>query len=124
MRNHCSETTRTRLEKAILKIKDRGPDDTKTMIVDEKVFMFNRLSIMGLTESGMQPFTLKGNTLVANGEIYNYKQLKQELKESHKFQSESDCEVLLPLYDELGTDMFKILDAEFALVLYDKKMNV
>ena len=107
------------LEKAILKIKDRGPDDTKIMTVDGHVFMFNRLSIMGLSDSGMQPFTMKGSTLVANGEIYNYKQLKQELEKSYTFRSESDCEVLLPLYEKLGTDMFKILDAEFALVLFD-----
>jgi len=101
----------------------RGPDTSNVVTVNNNVFMFNRLSIMGLSINGMQPFSYKGNTLVANAEIYNYKQIKDELKSIHNFKSESDCEVLLPLYNEIGTNMFKYLDAEFAIVLYDEKLN-
>jgi len=101
----------------------RGPDASNVVSVDNNVFMFNRLSIMGLSMNGMQPFYFKGNTLVANAEIYNYKQIKEALKSKHDFISESDCEVLLPLYDEIGVNMFKDLDAEFAIVLYDSTLN-
>ena len=99
----------------------RGPDSSSILIENNNVFMFNRLSIMGLSINGMQPFNYNGNTLVANAEIYNYKQIKEELKSNYDFTSLSDCEVLLPLYDKIGLNMFKYLDAEFAIVLYDKK---
>jgi len=82
--------------------------------------MFNRLAIMGLTEQGMQPFTKDGSVLIANGEIYNYLQIKEQLTQ-HDFKSDSDCEVLLPLYEKFGVEFFEMLDAEFALVLYDKQ---
>ena len=85
---------------------------------------FQRLSIMGLTEAGMQPFELDGNYVVCNGEIYGFEKLRKELKrKGYSFMSDSDCEILLPLYKEYGTEMFKMLDAEFALILYDKKTN-
>ena len=102
----------------------RGPDDSSTFSVGDNTFMFNRLSIMGLSFNGMQPFSFNGNVLVANAEIYNFKQIKNELKNKHIFLSESDCEVLLPLYDELGFYMFNYLDAEFAIVLYDKNLDL
>ena len=58
--------------------------------------------------------------MVCNGEIYGFEALKRELlAKGYSFRSESDCEVLLPLYREHGTDMFRMLDAEFALILYD-----
>ena len=85
---------------------------------------FQRLSIMGLTEAGMQPFELDGNYIVCNGEIYGFETLRKELiKKGYTFKSDSDCEILLPLYKEYGTEMFKMLDAEFALILYDKETN-
>ena len=75
---------------------------------------------MGLTESGMQPFVLKNNVVVCNGEIYNFRFLKKQLiKDGYSFESESDCEILLPLYEKYGTSMFKMLDAEYACVIYD-----
>jgi asparagine synthase (glutamine-hydrolysing) len=79
---------------------------------------------MGLTEAGMQPFELDGNYVVCNGEIYGFEALRKELvKKGYTFKSDSDCEILLPLYKEYGTEMFKMLDAEFALILYDKETN-
>lgn len=74
---------------------------------------------MGLEPSGMQPFELDGSRVVCNGEIYGFEKIKAELSTKYNFKSGSDCEVLLPLWKEYGTDMFKMLDAEFALVLYD-----
>ena len=74
---------------------------------------------MGLAPEGMQPFTLDSSAVVCNGEIYGYEKLKEQLSKKYTFQSGSDCEVLLPLYREYGVDMFRMLDAEFALILYD-----
>lgn len=105
------------------KILKRGPDDQRIVSRDGRLFMFNRLAIMGLNETGMQPFIYHSNMLVSNAEIYNYKQIKSELMHDYKFKGESDCEVLLPLYDKYGIDMFKMLDAEFAIVLYDAKID-
>ena len=84
---------------------------------------FQRLSIMGLDERGMQPFCLDGDYVVCNGELYGFRPLRERLKEKYAFASESDCEILLPLYREYGLEMFRALDAEFALVLYDARKN-
>lgn len=98
----------------------RGPDDTRIVNTGDGYLGFNRLSIMGLTPEGMQPFELNGSYVVCNGELYGFRPLKDFLiGKGYKFKSDSDCEILLPLYKEYGTDMFKLLDAEFALVLYD-----
>lgn len=99
----------------------RGPDMERVLNTNHYSFMFHRLSIMGLNELGMQPFTKFNDVLVANAEIYNYEDLKQKV--DHLFVSESDCEVLLPLYHKYGIEMFNMLDAEFILVLYDSKLN-
>ena len=92
------------------------------MKTTEGILGFNRLSIMGLTPDGMQPFSLNDCLLVCNGEIYGFIKIKEELKKKgYTFKSESDCEILLPLYLEYGTEMFSMLDAEFALIIFDAK---
>ena len=99
----------------------RGPDETRIISPDDGVTMgFHRLAIMGLTEEGMQPFSLNGNFLVCNGEIYGFRKLKKELEKDYSFRSASDCEILLPLYEKYGVGMFGMLDAEYALIIYDK----
>ncbi len=105
-------------EKSLDKIVYRGPDSTE-VLKDKGIWGFHRLSIMDLTNSGMQPFMLNGSILVCNGEIYNFRKIKQDLEKKYEFHSESDCEVLLPLYREMGVEMFARLDAEYAIVLYD-----
>ncbi len=97
----------------------RGPDDSRVLEIGGGLLAFHRLAIMGLTPEGMQPFTLDSSAVVCNGEIYGYEKLKEQLSKKYTFQSGSDCEVLLPLYREYGVDMFRMLDAEFALILYD-----
>ena len=102
----------------------RGPDDERILDTGNGLMGFQRLSIMGLTPEGMQPFLLHGNYLVCNGEIYGFRPVKEALiRKGYAFASDSDCEILLPLYEELGTEMFSHLDAEFALVLYDAARN-
>ena len=99
----------------------RGPDDTRIIDTGEGIMAFHRLAIMGLNEEGMQPFSLNGNYVVCNGEIYGFEKIRDSLKVSYEFKSDSDCEILLPLYEKYGTDMFSMLDAEFACVIYDGK---
>ena len=98
----------------------RGPDCSRVVDTGKGLLGFHRLSIMGLTPSGMQPFELGGSYVICNGEIYGFEKLKEELTEKgYTFKSGSDCEILLPLYREYGTEMFSMLDAEFACVIYD-----
>ena len=99
----------------------RGPDDSRVVDCSDGLLAFHRLAIMGLTPEGMQPFSLDGDYVVCNGEIYGYEKLKAVLCEKYTFKSGSDCEILLPMYREYGTDMFSMLDAEFALIIYDGK---
>ena len=97
----------------------RGPDESRIVDTGRGLLGFHRLAIMGLSPEGMQPFALDGSYLVCNGEIYGFERWKARLAGKYAFRSGSDCEVLLPLYREYGTDMFAMLDAEFALILYD-----
>lgn len=99
----------------------RGPDMSRIEEAGDFFFGFHRLSIMGLNEEGMQPFRLNENVSVCNGELYGFRALKKSLEDEYSFKSESDCELLLPLYEKYGCDMFALLDAEFALVIYDAK---
>ncbi|MBQ0041881.1 MAG: asparagine synthase B [Lachnospiraceae bacterium] len=99
----------------------RGPDMQRFSEVDGGILGFERLSIMGLSEAGMQPFVLGANQVVCNGEIYGFRKLKEELSKDYTFVSESDCEILLPMYEKYGTDMFGMLDAEYACIIYDAK---
>ncbi len=97
----------------------RGPDMTRILETPTGWLCFHRLAIMGLDERGMQPFTLGEDMVVCNGELYGWREMKRELEGKYTFQSESDCELLLPLYREYGLGVFEKLDAEFALILYD-----
>ena len=109
------------VKKCLDRTHSRGPDQARVQDIGAGVLGFGRLAVMGLTESGMQPFSLNGNYVVCNGEIYGYKKIRQEMSDRYSFASDSDCEVLLPLYEEFKTDMFRMLDAEFACVIYDGK---
>ena len=101
----------------------RGPDDSRVIDVGQGILGFHRLSIMGLHPEGMQPFGLNGSWVVCNGEIYGFEKLKQALSKDYTFTSESDCEVLLPMYEKYGVGMFEKLDAEFACILYDGRQK-
>lgn len=116
--------TTEQFTKGFEKTVSRGPDDSRIITFDEGVIAFHRLSIMGLTPEGMQPFELGDNKLVCNGEIYGFRSLKEALEnKGYTFQSDSDCEILIPMYREYGLSMFRMLDAEFAMILYDGEKN-
>lgn len=117
-----TEMTSEEFERGFEATKSRGPDMSKIIDTGHGMLGFHRLSIMGIDESGMQPFSFEGNFVVCNGELYGFRKLKKELEEKgYAFESDSDCELLLPLYKEYGTEMFKMLDAEFSLIIYDGK---
>ena len=101
----------------------RGPDASKIIDTGDGYLGFHRLSIMGLDSTGMQPFKLGESFVVCNGEIYGFEKIREELSGKYTFESQSDCEILLPLYNEYGTDMFSMLDAEFACIIYDGKIK-
>jgi asparagine synthase (glutamine-hydrolysing) len=113
--------TQTMLES----IKHRGSDDST--IVTTTIFNIkknvsighNRLAINDLSSSGNQPFVLNGKKIVVNGEIWNHEELRTYLKtKGYNFKSNSDCEVILPLY-ELG-ELDK-LDGMFSFIILDKE---
>ena len=102
----------------------RGPDMSRFTECGSGWLGFHRLAIMGLNANGMQPFSLDGDMCVCNGELYGFRPIKTELVGmGYRFKSGSDCEILLPMYREYGTDMFKMLDAEFACIIYDSRRD-
>ncbi|MEA4965152.1 MAG: asparagine synthase B [Oscillospiraceae bacterium] len=101
----------------------RGPDCSRIEKAGRGCLGFHRLSIMGLTDEGMQPFHLDGDMAVCNGELYGFRPRKEALSKKYTFCSDSDCEIILPLYREYGLSMFEKLDAEFAMVIYDSKKD-
>ncbi len=108
----------------LLRTVDRGPDDQRVVEGPFGLMGFGRLAIMGLTPEGMQPFYRGADCVVCNGELYGFRFEKEILKRrGYKFCSDCDCEILLPLYYEYGLDMFRHMDAEFALVMYDSRKD-
>ncbi len=103
-------------------IAHRGPDDEQVFIDGLFGAIFRRLSIVDVA-GGRQPlFNEDGSLmLMVNGEIYNHHELRSCLKSSHQFRTQSDCEVLLHLYEEKGESFLKDVNGMFALALWDKK---
>ena len=121
---YCGKSaTMQAFEQGFQKTVSRGPDQTRIITLPSGILGFHRLAIMGLTESGMQPFGLDSDYVVCNGEIYGFEKIKEKLAGKYTFVSQSDCEVLLPMYREYGVDMFAMLDAEFACIIYDGRKD-
>ena len=118
---YCSAgADRGLFDKGFTRTISRGPDDSRVVDTGAGLLGFHRLAIMGLHPQGMQPFERDGSYVVCNGEIYGFEAMRDQLQaKGYSFQSDSDCEILLPLYREYGVNMFQMLDAEFALVLFD-----
>lgn len=114
------------LGKMMDRIKHRGPD-SDGKYVDEQIAMgFRRLSIIDLSDQGSQPIFNEDKSLVLtfNGEIYNYKDLREELiAAGHKFYTQTDSEVLIHGYEQWGEDMLDKLRGMFAFVIFNKNTN-
>lgn len=100
-------------------LENRGPDSSRMIVTKDGIFGFQRLAVMGPGEEGMQPFEKDGNICVCNGELYGFEKMHEQLVPEYTCVSGSDCELILPLYEKYGTDMFAMFDAEFVLVIYD-----
>ncbi|MBU3922732.1 asparagine synthase (glutamine-hydrolyzing) [Patescibacteria group bacterium] len=110
------------IEKMNEKIKHRGPDGSGVYTDDNISLGHRRLSIIDLSENGKQPMFNEDKSLclIFNGEIYNFKELKEDLK-NHTFSSKTDSEVILHLYEEYKEDCLKYLNGIFAFAIYDIK---
>ena len=112
------------LRKHFQKIQSRGPDNSVIEFVDQQVcFGFHRLSINDVSTKGNQPLYKNNLILICNGEIYNHSQLIKD--NNFKTFSNSDCEVILHLYQRFGIrDTINYLDGVFSFVLYDGDKDI
>ncbi|MBY0293955.1 asparagine synthetase B, partial [Patescibacteria group bacterium] len=116
------DATKIPLESALDALSRRGPDDHGTLTFDGAVLGHTRLAIIDLSPSGHQPMkdNAKNIAISFNGEIYNYKEVRDGLeKKGHRFSTQSDTEVILKAYQEYGIDCPKHLDGMFAFVIWD-----
>lgn len=106
------------------KIKFRGPDYTGVQKVQDVTYGHLRLAILDLEERSNQPFLIDSYSVVFNGEIYNYRDIRKELEqEGVKFTTESDTEVLLQAYIKWGEGFVSKLNGMFAFVILDTTQN-
>lgn len=111
------------LKKMADTIHHRGPDEDGFMVDGPIGFFHKRLSIIDLL-TGQQPMSFNNFTIVFNGEIYNYIELREGLKKKgHLFKTSSDTEVILHMYAEYGKDFVNLLNGMFAFIIYDKNRN-
>jgi asparagine synthase (glutamine-hydrolysing) len=98
----------------------RGPNDRGVHVQSGNVFGHTRLSIVDVAK-GHQPILVNGGRtgIICNGEIYNFRDLKQKLASKYRFKTESDTEVILHLYQEKGPECVKDLDGMFAFAIFD-----
>ena len=101
--------------------KHRGPEQEGFYVDDFVSLGCERLKIQDLSEIAKQPIHNEDKTVwvILNGEIYNFKELRQKLEENHKFYTESDTEVIVHAYEEFGEDCLQKLDGMFAFAIWD-----
>src|SRR5690554_2125818 len=105
-------------------IRHRGPDAGASWYDDEVGLVHRRLSILDLSEAGNQPMvSASGRYVIAfNGEIYNFQELRAELRRvGHRFHTQTDTEVLLALYETRGRECLDLLNGMFAMAIWDRE---
>ena len=114
------------IERMVAALKHRGPD-AQTIHLDGPVGLGHaRLSIIDLA-GGHQPLFNEDHSVavVCNGEIYNYRELREQLmRRGHQFRTGSDCEVLAHLWEESGSELVHELRGMFAFILYDRRKGI
>ncbi|WP_168401018.1 asparagine synthase B [Erwinia amylovora] len=105
-------------------MRHRGPDWSGVYADEHAILAHERLSIVDVN-NGAQPLYNAAHThvLAVNGEIYNHQALRAELSDRYEFQTDSDCEVILALYQEKGVEFLDDLQGMFAFILYDSVKN-
>jgi asparagine synthase (glutamine-hydrolysing) len=119
-----SEELRPQVLEMARRIRHRGPDWSGIFCSDKAILAHERLAIVDPT-SGRQPLFSEDRNLVlaVNGEIYNHQAIRVQLAERHTFLTQSDCEVILALYQEKGADFLEDLNGIFAFALYDQAQD-
>ena len=118
-----------KVQESFLLGKNRGPENSKYLKLDENTeFGFHRLAINGLNDKSDQPIIIDGITLICNGEIYNFRELYQQLNDEEQLvdppQTDSDCEVIIHLYRIYGIrKTLEMLNGEFAFALHDASLD-
>lgn len=113
------------LNTALKTLKQRGPDEYGIWEDDLVSIGHRRLSVIGVN-NGQQPIASHGGNIVVacNGELYDYRKLREESVGDYQFKTDSDSEILIPLYQKYGIEgMMEYLNGEFAFVLYDKRID-
>jgi len=113
------------VERMLHAIRHRGPDGSRTLALDRIALGFDRLSFLDL-EGGMQPLQNEDGTvsMICNGEIFNFRELREELTaKGHRFSTQTDVEVILHLYEECGSGLADRLNGQFAIALYDSRLQ-
>lgn len=120
-----AQDLRPQVLKMAKKLRHRGPDWSGIYCGDKAILAHERLSIVDPT-SGSQPlFSPDGTCVLAvNGEIYNHQEIRERYKDKYEFQTQSDCEVILALYQDKGVDFIEELNGIFAFALYDMKNDL
>ena len=115
---------RSNVLKMSQKVRHRGPDWSGIYSSKNAILAHERLAIVDPT-SGKQPILSEDSlkVIAVNGEIYNHKNLKNTLTSSYNFRTESDCEVILALYEEKGVEFLNELNGIFAFALYDSSKD-
>lgn len=113
------------VERMSLALAHRGPDDMGVCFFPEEQMGLGhrRLSIIDLSSAGHQPMSNEDGTIwiIFNGEIYNFQELRRDLESRHRFRSNTDTEVILHLYEEVGPDVVRHLNGMFAFAIYDQR---
>ena len=106
------------------KLRHRGPDWSGIYASEHAILAHERLAIVGLN-SGAQPIYSPDKKLIlaVNGEIYNHKEIRARYEGKYDFQTDSDCEVILALYQDMGEELLEELNGIFAFVLYDEEKD-
>jgi|688.fasta_scaffold00533_51 asparagine synthase (glutamine-hydrolysing) len=119
-----SETLRSQVLEMAKIIRHRGPDWSGIYSDNMAILAHERLAIVD-PASGKQPLLSPNKQLIlaANGEIYNHQELRKQFKGKYAFQTKSDCEVILALYQEKGPDFVDELNGIFGFAIYDAEKN-
>ena len=122
--NESHEILRPQLLEMSKKLRHRGPDWSGIFSDENAVLAHERLAIVD-PKSGQQPLYSKDGryVLAANGEIYNHLELREKYAKNHDFLTDSDCEIIIALYNEKGKDFLNDLNGIFGFVLYDSFEN-
>jgi len=119
-----TDVLRPQLLEMSKKIRHRGPDWSGIYADDKAILAHERLAIVD-PASGKQPLLSPNGKLIlaANGEIYNHRELRKQFEGKYDFKTESDCEVILALYQEKGVDFIDEMNGIFGFTIYDAEKD-